>query len=40
MRPQHNEVHVSGSDSDSARTSSSSGARRKNVNKKTIPLAR
>lgn len=40
VRPQHNEVHVSGSDSDSARTSSSSGARRKNVNKKTIPPAR
>lgn len=40
VRPQLNEVHVSGSDSDSARTSSSSGARRKNVNKKTIPPAR
>lgn len=40
VRPQHNEVHVSGSDSESARTSSSSGARRKNVNKKTIPPAR
>ncbi|PFX32011.1 centrosomal protein of 131 kDa-like [Stylophora pistillata] len=40
VRSQHNEVHVSGSDSDSARTSSSSGARRKNVNKKPIPPAR
>ncbi|KAJ7372675.1 hypothetical protein OS493_017948 [Desmophyllum pertusum] len=32
VKSQHNEVHVSGSDSDSARTSSSSGARRKTTN--------
>lgn len=32
VKSQHNDVHMSGSDSDSARTSSSSGARRKTSN--------
>ncbi|KAL9956558.1 hypothetical protein ACROYT_G038050 [Oculina patagonica] len=40
VRSQHNEVHVSGSDSDSARTSSSSGARRKTTNTKKTATTR
>lgn len=32
VKSQHNEIHISGSDTDSARTSSSSGARRKTNN--------
>ena len=32
VKSQHNDVHMSGSDTDSARTSSSSGARRKTTN--------
>lgn len=40
IRSQHNEMHMSGSDSDSARTSGSSGARKKTTNIKRAPGAR
>lgn len=40
VRSQYNDVHVSGSDSDSARTSSSSGARRKTTNTKKTATTR
>jgi len=40
VRSRHNEVHVSGSDSDSTRTSSSSGTRRKTANTKKTATTR